>query len=127
MSDRPRSNQAGDEPPEPLKVDVRRLASAPVVRIEGSASFAVADKLRSRLEKLAAEQAPLVVLDLTALDFICSPGLGAIISLHIKSRHHAGRIRLVNPQPAVLEILGTTRLTKLFPIFPNVEQALRQS
>src|ERR1035437_4613397 len=106
---------------QPLKVDVRRLPSAMVVRIEGSASIGVADKLRIRLEKLASEQSPLVVLDLTGLDFICSLGLGAIISMHVKSRHHSGQIRLVNPQPAVRQILETTRLTKLFPVFPTID------
>jgi anti-anti-sigma factor len=109
----------------PLTFDVKRSPRAAVVRISGSASMNEADKLRERLETLAGEKFPLVVLDLSGLDFICSLGLGAIILMHLKNRHHDGQIRLVAPQPAVQELLETTRLTKLFPIFPTVEQAVR--
>jgi anti-sigma B factor antagonist len=83
-----------------------------------------AEKLRLKLEELAAKGAPVIVVDLSGMDFICSLGLGAIISGHLKCRHHNGQIKLVNPQQAVMQLLETTRLTKLFPIYSSVDQAL---
>jgi len=107
-----------------LELATERRGSAVVVTIRGSVSISDADVLAERLEALAAEGVPTVVLDLSEMDFICSAGLGAIISCHVKSRHHRGVIKLVAPRPAVRELFETTRLTKLFDFCDSVEQAL---
>lgn len=111
----------------PLKLEVRREGESAVVTISGSASMAEASRLRETLEQLATEQVSVIVLDMRAMDFICSLGLGAIINAHLKCRHHHGQIRLVGPVPPVRELLETTRLTKLFAIYDTVEQALAAS
>ncbi len=107
----------------PLEMDVREVGSAAVVHVSGSVDMSDAEKMRVTLEDLAAKPTALIVLDLSDMDFICSVGLGAIISAHLKCRHHQGRICLVNPKPAVRELLETTRLTKLFDIYQTVEEA----
>ena len=87
------------------------------------------DRVRAQTEtddsELADSRIPVIVLDLTEMDFICSAGLAAIISAHLHSRHHRGQIKLVNPQPAVKDLLELTRLTKLFPVHETLDQALR--
>ncbi|HUU58151.1 MAG TPA: STAS domain-containing protein [Phycisphaerae bacterium] len=111
-------------PDKEFKIDVEETGSTAVVRIRGSAGMTQAEPMRRQLEQLAARQVSLIVLDLSQMEFISSLGLGAIITGYLKSRHHNGRIRLVNPRPAVRKLLEMTRLTKLFPIYPTVEQAL---
>jgi len=108
----------------PLQLDVQRRGEATVVTIIGSVSISEAERLRVQLEAIAAEEAPLIVLDLGEMDFICSLGLGAIISGHLKCRRHHGQIRLARPTSEVMELLETTRLTKLFGVYQAVEQAL---
>lgn len=108
----------------PLTLDVRELGSAVVVAVGGSADMQDSEQLRAALEKLAARQFTAIVLDLSDMDFICSAGLGAIIAAHLKVRHNRGSVRLVNPRPAVRKLLETTRLTKLFAIHDDVDQAL---
>ena len=111
----------------PLHMEVTRQGDASVLKIAGSVSMGDADQLREQLEDLAAKRVPVIVLDLGQMDFICSLGLGAIITGHLKCRHHQGQIRLVNPTEQVRELLETTRLTKLFPVYESVEQALPTS
>jgi anti-sigma B factor antagonist len=108
----------------PLQIDTERRGPDAIVRLRGSVSIAQAESLRQKMESLASEEIPRIVLVLSEMDFICSAGLGAIISGHVKSRHHQGRICLVNPTPAVRQLLETTRLTKLFGVYETVEQAL---
>ena len=108
----------------PLELNVEDRGRAAVVRITGSAGMNEAEGLRRDLEQLASRAIPVIVLDLSDMEFISSLGLGAIISAHLKCRHHNGQIRLVKPRPAVLKLLETTRLTKLFPVYQTVEQAL---
>ncbi|KPK79757.1 MAG: hypothetical protein AMJ81_12845 [Phycisphaerae bacterium SM23_33] len=111
----------------PLRLDVRREGGAAVVKVSGSVSISDANRLREQLEALAGEKVPVIVLELSEMDFISSLGLGAIISGHLKCRHHRGQIKLVNPTAAVRELLETTRLTKLFGVYGSVEQAVRQA
>jgi anti-sigma B factor antagonist len=113
------------EPPEnSLRLNVERRGPVAVVRVQGSVTMGDADDFRGTLEGLADVGARRIVLDLGAMDFICSAGLGAIISAHLKTRRNEGHVLLVNPQSQVKGLLETTRLTKLFPIHPSVEQAL---
>jgi len=108
----------------PLKMDVAEAGGANVVTIVGSVSTGDAGQLRELLEELAGKRIPVIVLDLGQMDFICSLGLGAIITGHLKCRHHQGQIRLVNPTEQVSDLLETTRLTKLFPVYETVDEAL---
>lgn len=107
----------------PLHLDVAREGNLAVVKVSGSVAMAEAELLREYLERLAAERVPVIVLDLSEMDFISSLGLGAIISGHLKCRHHNGRIKLAGPTRPVCELLETTRLNKLFGIYESVEQA----
>ena len=107
-----------------LKMEQRHVGAAAVVKISGSAGMEEAEFLRRELEALAGQQIPLAILDLSDMSFISSLGLGAIISMHLKSRHHGGKIAIVHPQPAVLNVLETTRLTQLFPIFATIDAAI---
>ncbi len=105
-------------------MDVTKRDNAVVLTITGSVSISNAESLQGKLEQLAAEHIPVIVLDLKGMDFICSVGLGAIIVGHLKCRHHAGQIRLARPAASVRELLETTCLTKLFDIYDTVEEAL---
>jgi len=108
----------------PLELESSRQGDVAVMKVSGAASMAEAEQLRAAIEELVAEHIPVVVLDLSEMDFICSLGLGAIISGHIKCRHHSGQIRLASPTPSVRQLLETTKLTKLFGIFESVDDAL---
>jgi len=108
----------------PLKVGVTKQDAAAVIELHGSVRMADCDLMRQAIDDLTAGRTSPIVLDMTDLDFICSAGLGAIISGHLKTRDYAGRICLVSPQAAVLKLLETTRLTEVFAIFATVEEAL---
>lgn len=110
---------------EKLVIKREKAGPAAVVRLQGEVGMQEAEQMRDFLEAVAAEKNPLVVLDMAEIDFICSLGLGAIIVLHLRSRRHEGKIRLVGPRPSVRKVLETTRLTKLFEVFTTVEEALK--
>ena len=80
--------------------------------------------LRRELDALVAQRVRDIIVDLAQCDFICSLGLGAIVSAHIRCRHHQGRIKLVKPPPAVVELLGVTRLDRLFEAYGSIEDAV---
>ena len=55
-------------------------------------------------------------LDLSALTFLDSSGLGTLISLHKTLRSRNGTVRLLKPAANVQQILELTRLHRVFEI-----------
>lgn len=110
---------------EPFSIDAREDGKVLVVRIHGSAGMGEAEELQAKLDELVATEVPRIVIDLSGMNFISSSGLGALIAAHLRSRKHGQQVRLVNPQKAVLDVLETTRLTKLFDIYSSLDQALK--
>jgi anti-sigma B factor antagonist len=115
---------AGRPVGKPFRVEVKKRGHNAVIKLYGSAGIYECDKIRKPLEELAAQKVPVTVLDLSEMDFIGSAGLSAVVCGHIRNRHHHGQIRLVAPQQGVLEVLQMTCLTKIFPIYSSVDQAL---
>jgi len=107
-----------------LKIEVQRSGCAMVVRLCGCAGILEGQPLRTVLEKLAGEKVPIIILDLSALDFIGAAGLGAFIAAYLKAREHRTQMRIVAPQLQVLEVLQRTCLVRLFPIHFSVAEAV---
>ncbi len=55
-------------------------------------------------------------IDLSRTTYIDSCGLGALISLQKTASKSEGRVRLLNPQPSVQQILDLTRMESVFDI-----------
>ena len=108
----------------PFSISVDRQGDAAVVRLAGSCTMDVAGQLGECVKGLASEDMRLLVLEMSALDFIESTGLGGIVAGYLRIRRHRGEVRLVCPPPPILHLLEITRLTQLFPIHKTVEEAL---
>ena len=109
----------------PLTVQIDRKGEVAVVRLAGSATYDQADRLTQELRQVAAEPFTRIVLELSGLDFICSMGLGALIVAHVVTGKREGRLVLAAPQPAIRELLETTRLDMILPIFADVAAAIQ--
>ncbi|MBK1649289.1 WecB/TagA/CpsF family glycosyltransferase [Rhabdochromatium marinum] len=83
--------------------------------------------MRLNLDALAAQLGSRhLLLDLSALTFIDSTGLGFLFRLQRKLQDHNRRLVLCEPQPVVRQLLDITRLTALFELSATQAQALRQ-
>jgi|ERR1041385_5429539 anti-sigma B factor antagonist len=60
-----------------------------------------------------------IEVDLSQTTFIDSCGLGALIALHKTACGRKGGVKLLNPQPPVLQILELTRMHHIFQIEKN--------
>lgn len=54
--------------------------------------------------------------DCSALDFVDSSGLGALISMQKLANSRGGKLRLISPKPTVIQLLELTRLHRVFEI-----------
>jgi anti-anti-sigma factor len=54
--------------------------------------------------------------DCSALDFVDSSGLGALITMQKLANERGGKLRLLAPRPTVVQVLELTRLHRVFEI-----------
>jgi anti-sigma B factor antagonist len=65
-----------------------------------------------------------IVLDLKDVEFVDSSGLGAMISC-LKHLGPRGSLALTGIQGAVKKLFSLTRMDKVFPIYSDVDDAIR--
>jgi anti-sigma B factor antagonist len=57
-----------------------------------------------------------IEVDLSQTTFVDSSGLGALIALHKTAVSRQGKLTLLNPQPAIQQVIELTRLDGIFQI-----------
>jgi anti-anti-sigma factor len=102
-----------------LELDVTaddRQPTYTVVTLDGELDVGQAPQLRTKLVDLMNEGKLRLVLDLSAVDFIDSSGLGVLIRALRRLRSQGGELRLVVTKPEVRRIFDITGLTAEFSI-----------
>ena len=80
--------------------------------------------LTERMLQLFDEGKCQLVIDLTAVRFIDSSGLGALVSGFKNASARDGSLKLCCLQPQVRSMFELTRLHRVFEIFTTLEEAL---
>ncbi|MEI6776627.1 MAG: STAS domain-containing protein [Chloroflexales bacterium] len=97
-----------------------------VVTTDERIDVSSAPNLRERLNALVAEGASRFVIDLSAVPFIDSAGMGMLVSLLKHARVASGEVVLVWPtEDGPRKILQLTKLDRVFPMADTVGNALR--
>ncbi len=65
-----------------------------------------------------------LVIDLNAVRFVDSSGLGSLVSGFKNASARNGNLKLCGLQPQVRSMFELTRLHRVFEIFPDAEEAL---
>ncbi|MCF6179755.1 MAG: STAS domain-containing protein [Geopsychrobacter sp.] len=65
-----------------------------------------------------------LIIDLAAVRFVDSSGLGALVSGFKNASAREGSLKLCNLQPQVRSMFELTRLHRVFEIFASVDEAL---
>jgi anti-sigma B factor antagonist len=106
-----------------LSEQLRR--SHTILRVEGALKVGeTADAFRARVDAIIGKSKGALVLDLEALEYIDSTGVGTLVGA-LKKFQAAGRqIILSSPQRRVLAGLRVTHLDTLFPIHSTLGEAL---
>jgi anti-sigma B factor antagonist len=104
-----------------LRVDVSRRS---VVDVAGEVDVATAPRLRELLISVVNDGCYHIVVDLGGVDFIDSTGLGVLISGLKRVRTHDGELVLVCTEPRIVKVFEITGLTKVFPVYGSVADAV---
>jgi anti-sigma B factor antagonist len=107
-----------------LVVQVEEREGWAVARASGDLDLTTAPRLRDRLVQVVVGGQPRIVLDLQAVDFVDSTGLGVIVGLLKRTRSHGGDLRLVSTREGLRKVLALTSLDHALPLAATVEEAV---
>jgi anti-sigma B factor antagonist len=95
----------------------------PVLRIDGKIIGNAVNVLKHEMDKQIEQSGGRLVLDLTMVPLLDSSALGTIIATLQALKKIDGKLVLLNPQDAVVNVLQVTRLNTILEIYPDEESA----
>jgi len=95
-----------------------------IVSFSGRLDAGNVPEFKGKLKSLAAERAACLLIDLAAVNFIDSSGLGGLISVFKTVRDHGGALALLNVNGSIRAALELTCLDRVFETFSDRESAL---
>ena len=107
-----------------MKLGHYRKDGIEVVTVEGEIDIYTAPRLRELLIELAAKGNYQLIVNLDKAGFLDSTALGVLVGGLKRVRPHDGSLDLVCAQERILKIFRITGLTKVFGIYPTVDQAI---
>ncbi len=110
---------------EELDVQTIRTASRAIVFVTGEAGLSHVARLEAELTTIASERTPLVILDLTSLNFIASRAMGVLVSFHRRMSLQDGKVRVAAPKSRVRDALEMARLHLVLDIYESLDEALK--
>lgn len=91
---------------------------------EGKFNLVAAPPLKARIDDLVAAGKARLIVDLHAVDFIDSSGLGALIGGLKSARQAGGDLRIVGAGDQVRAVLKLTNLDRILSPYESSEEAL---
>ncbi len=110
-----------------MALEIRRREKEGVVILDLSGPLTVgeaASRIRQALHDLLAEGRKNVVLNLQEVDYIDSTGLGAMVVCYTTLRKAGGALKLLNLNRRNIELLVLTKLSTVFEIFSDEQDAV---
>ena len=107
-----------------IGIDVAERSGATVVAVSGDVDMQTAPQLAEALQAVSSSANTSLVVDLSAVEFLDSSGLGVLVAAHRELSANGGRMKLVRPRPAINKVLTLTRLTEIIEAFDSLDDAL---
>ena len=107
-----------------LGLEVSERDGWAVLAVRGEVDVYTAPRFRERLIELVSEGKHRIIVDLEAVDFLDSTGLGVLVGGLKRLRSHDGDLVLVCTQSRILKVFEITGLTKVFSIYDSVDDAV---
>ena len=107
-----------------MTVSTRNDLGCAIVAASGDVDISTSPALREALAHVLAEGNRAIVVDLGAVPFIDSTGLGVLVGAFTAIRTAGGRMAVVNDHSAVLKVLTITALHDVLGVHPTLERAV---
>jgi len=104
-----------------VRVDLQQTEPALVCHLVGNLEQHTAPDFREAVASMPV--APRLVFDLSAVPFIDSSGLGALLGAVRRTRELGADVVLCSPRPSIRRVLEMVELDRVVPVLGTLEQA----
>ena len=95
-----------------------------ILTLKGRLTLGESNQVREKIAALSAAGKHNVVVDLGAVDYIDSTGLGILVICFTSLKKQGGALKLVNPNKRNVELLLLTKLHTIFEVFSDEQDAV---
>lgn len=107
-----------------LTLATREEDGRAIVAVGGEIDVYTAPRLRDQITELVSGGSYNIVIDLEAVEFLDSTGLGVLVGGLKKVRAHDGSLELICSQERLLKIFRITGLAKVFVIHDSADPSV---
>lgn len=108
-----------------LKVETRNVQDGvAVIALGGEVDVYTSPRLKQEMVDLLNKGTARLIIDLSAVEYLDSTGLGVLIGGLKRARERDGDLRLICDNLRILRIFEITGLTKIFDIYRSEAEAL---
>jgi len=111
--------------PTNFSVTIRQAGAISLLDVSGRLTSYETGALRETISYLLKQGRKNIVLNLGALQYLDSSGIGELARIYVSVVKVSGQMKVVGLSPKVEEILKITQLYQVFPEFPSEEAALQ--
>jgi anti-sigma B factor antagonist len=107
-----------------IDIQSREREGIKILDLNGKLTVGGASDLRERVNEQLAAGSLQQILNLKEVDYIDSTGLGTMVICYMSVQKAGGALKLVNLNRRNLELVLLTKLSTVFPIFDDEQQAI---
>ncbi len=111
--------------PTNFSVTIRQAGAISLLDVSGRLTSFETGALRDSISLLLKQGRKNIVLNLDALQYLDSSGIGELARIYVSVVKASGQMKVVGLSAKVEEILKVTQLYQVFPEFPSEEAAVR--
>jgi anti-sigma B factor antagonist len=107
-----------------FRLEVRREDHATLIAVSGELDLASSPALQEELDRVAASDSSLLIIDLRELDFMDSTGLSVLVRAHQRAEEHGRRLAMVKGPQQVQRLLSLTGVADRLTLVDKPEELL---
>lgn len=107
-----------------MEIRTTQHNNSTVIQLAGRFDAGVAGDFKELIRNLITQDMTNFVIDLSAVSYMDSGGLGSLVASLRRVREHRGDIKMVSPSDKVRKVFELTRVYRIFDIYDDSEVAV---
>ena len=109
-----------------MQIEERAVGDVIVLDLKGSVTLGEGDELlKDKVNSLVNQGRKKLVLNLAAVPYVDSAGLGEIVRTYTTVSRQGGQLKLVNLTKRITDLLSITKLLTVFETFDTEDEAIK--
>ena len=109
-----------------MQIDERIVDDVTILDLKGKMTLGEGDELlKDKINSLASQGHKKLVLNLEAVPYIDSAGLGEIVRTYTSISRQGGKLKLLNVSNRIYDLLVITKLVTIFDSYEDEAEAVR--